>query len=191
MTQKITGIIQAIETRNVAGGKVAYNIVVGGESYGAGLYKPKANEGDYVSFDLDDSRGYKNVGRNSLKVSANKPPAEAVEAAKATAPTKHADGSVTTKADEQKQETISRQSALNSAVAFLAVAQAADSLGLPASGTKGKKLEALDTLLAKYTQTFYEQSTGQKWSGTTAKLPEEQAEVVEGEDDAPEDKPWD
>lgn len=190
MGEVVTGIIQAIETRSVAGGKTAYNIVVGGQSYGAGLYKPKANEGDYVKFEVDDSRGYKNVARNSLKVSPNKAPAEAVEEAKATAPTKHSDGSVTTKAADQRQETISRQSALNSANDFLAVAAQVDALGLPASGAKGKRLEALEILLHKYTKQFYEQSTGQTWKGSEVAptLAEDAAELDAVAE--PEDTPW-
>jgi len=187
----ITGVVQAVETKSVAGGKTAYNIVVGGERYGAGLYAPKCKEGDYVQFELDDSRGYKNVGRNSLKVSAGKAPPEAVAEAQATAPTKTADGSVRTKKDDATQETISRQSALNSAIAFLAVGQAADALGLPKTDNKGQRIQALDALLAKYTQAFYEQSTGQKWKGPSAPAgdaPEQEAEAESTE--SPDDIPW-
>lgn len=197
MGEVVTGIIQAIETRSVAGGKTAYNIVVGGQSYGAGLYKPKANEGDYVKFEVDDSRGYKNVARNSLKVSPNKAPAEAVEEAKVTAPTKNADGSVLTQKEkarqeweEKKQEIIARQSALNSANDFLAVAAQVDALGLPASGAKGKRLEALEVLLHKYTKQFYEQSTGQTWKGSEVAptLAEDAAELDAVAE--PDDTPW-
>ncbi len=194
----ITGVVQAVETKSVAGGKTAYNIVVGGERYGAGLYAPKCKEGDYVQFELDDSRGYKNVGRNSLKVSAGKAPPEAVAEAQATAPVKSPDGGIRTKndiekqkRDDAKQETISRQSALNSAIAFLAVGQAADALGLPKTDNKGQRIQALDALLAKYTQAFYEQSTGQKWKGPSAPAgdaPEQEAEAESTEN--PDDIPW-
>lgn len=173
----ITGVVQKIETRDVAGGKKAYNIVVAGERYGAGLYAPKCKEGDYVKFELDESRGYKNVGRNSLKVNSKGPPPEAVAEAQATA------AKAAAPEGGQKQETIERQSASNTAIAFLAVAQAADALGLPASGAKGKKLEALDILLEKYTTYFYERNTGKDWKDLKPAKSKGEAEVAEGEVD--------
>lgn len=176
----ITGVVQKIETRDVAGGKKAYNIVVGGERYGAGLYAPKCKEGDYVKFELDESRGYKNVGRNSLKVNAKGPPPEAVAEAAATAAKAAApEGGQ----KQETQETIERQSASNTAIAFLAVAQAADALGLPASGAKGKKLEALDILLEKYATYFYERNTGKDWKDLKPAKTKDEAEVAEGEVD--------
>lgn len=199
MGEVIKGIVQAVETKQVAGGKTAYNLVIGGQRYGAGLYAPKCREGDYVQFEVDDSRGFKNVGRNTLKVSAGKPPAEAVAEAAESMPTKTADGGVRTKNDEAKakadaakQETISRQSALNSAIAYLTVAQAADALGLPKADTKGKRIETLDMLVSKYTQMFYEQSTGQKWKGTSiAEVGEDTEQEAPAADDAAEaDGPW-
>lgn len=170
MGQIVKGVIQAVESKQVSGGRQAWDIVVAGQRYGVGLYKPKANEGDYVQFEVDDSRGYLNVARNTLRALPGKPPAEEVQVAQATAPARTTSGAVVTKGDtdrakrdEERQETISRQSALNSAIDFLKVAQAADALGLPASGPKGKKLEALEAVLDKYTQLFYTQSTGKEW----------------------------
>lgn len=176
---QVSGIIQEIQTRKVAGGKTAYNIVVAGESYGAGLYAPKASVGDYVTFELDDSNGYKNVGRNSLKVSANKPPVEAVEQAKKFTPVDQ----------NAKQDIISRQSATNSAIEYLKVAQAAGLLpATTASAKKGAGLEVLDTLLLKYTTMLYEQNTGVVWkdispSGREGTPSDEQS-------DGPDDEPW-
>lgn len=174
----ITGVVQEIQVKDVAGGKKAYNIVVAGQAYGAGLYAPKCKVGDYVKFELDEARGYKNVGRNSLKVNQKGAPPEAVAEAAATAGVaKDAGGGA-------KQETIERQSASNTAVAFLAVAQAADALGLPASGTKGKKLEALDILLEKYTSYFYERNTGKEWKDLVTKKEAAKEEAAAPDDTA-------
>jgi hypothetical protein len=185
----ITGVVQEIQTRDVSGGKKAYNIVVGGESYGAGLYAPKCKVGDYVKFTLDEARGYKNVGRGSLQVSKNKPPADAVAAAAATALPKSSDGSSV----DRKQDTISRQSAMNTAIQFMTLLSANDALGLPASA-KGKKVEVLEAMLSKYTQDFYERNTGVKWKdiapatkGSTNEASEPEVE----EDDTPADEQWD
>lgn len=185
MGDVIKGVVQAIETRSVAGGKTAYNVVVAGQSYGAGLYAPKAREGDYVQFEVDDSRGYKNVARGTLKVSTGKPPAEAVAEAAATAPQRTASGGVV----DNRQDTISKQAALNSAIAFLSVAQSAEALGLPKTDTKGQRIAALDAMLVKYTQDFYQQSTGNEWKGKTI-LSEDDAPASDEVPEAPEDQPW-
>lgn len=188
---EVSGIIQEIRTKQVAGGKLAYDIVVGGEAYGAGLYAPKAKQGDYVKFELDDSRGFKNVGRNSLKVSRNKPPADVVAAAAATTPSKSTTGGSV----DMRQEVISRQSALNSAIAFMQVLAATDSLGLPKTDTKGKRMEVMTTLLDKFQQDFYEANTGIKWKDIAPKAaakdvvedePEEEADAS-----AVDDGEWD
>jgi hypothetical protein len=152
----MTGVVQAINAKPVSGGKTAYDIVVAGQSYGVGLYAPKCKIGDYVKFEIDDSRGYKNVARNSLKVSANKPPAEAMEQAAATAPSVSTTGGTV----DHRQEVISRQAASNTAIEFMKVLSANDALGLPKTDTKGKRMEVLEAMLAKYTQEFYEKNTG-------------------------------
>ena len=179
---EITGIIQRIDTKDVAGGKKAYNIVVGGESYGAGLYAPKCKEGDYVKFELDNSRGYLNVGRNSLKVSTNKPPAEAVSAAAVTMQ-KAVSGI------DNRQDIISRQAASNTAIEFMKLLASQDALGLPAANTKGKKQEAIELLYQEYMKTFYENNTGQAFKDI-APQPEKAVAAAEVEEDAPADSEW-
>lgn len=182
----VTGVVQEIATRSVAGGKTAYNVVVAGQAYGAGLYAPKCKQGDYVTFEVDESRGYKNVARGTLRVSANKPPAEAVAEAAATAPrTNSAGGSF-----DNRQDVISRQAALNSAIAaFGAIAQA-DAAGLPKTDTKGKRLEAALTIIEELRSRFYEDSTGLEWKDIS---PSKKGETsVEDQDGTgPDDIPWD
>lgn len=181
MSNVVTGVIQEIKVIN-RGGRTAYDIVVAGQTYGAGLYAPKAKEGDYVQFDVDDSRGYKNVARGSLKVSKNKPPAEALEEAQATAPKKTTTGGSV----DTKQDTISRQSALNSAIAFMQLLTANDALGLPKSDTKGKRLETMELMLHKYEQMFYEANTGVKWVSIAPAGSEQAKEEAEAESPEPE-----
>lgn len=186
---EITGVVQDIVTRDVAGGKKSYDIVIAGQKYGAGLYAPKCKAGDYVKFELDDSRGYKNVGRNTLKVSANKPPAEALAEAAATAPKVSSTGA----SFDGRQDVISRQAAMNTAIQFLTLAAGQDALGLPAATAKGKRIEVLEGMLAKYTQEFYESNTGVKWKDISPAAadatPEAEAEEVE-EVEAPTDSEW-
>lgn len=181
---EVTGIIQEIRKKNVAGGKTAYDIVVAGQAYGNGLYPPKAAEGDYVKFEVDESRGYKNVARNSLKVSKNKPPAEALNEAKSTAPQK----STTGMSVDQKQDVISRQAATNSAIAYLAILSSAGALAPPAA--KGKGQEYMDTVLTKYTQLFYENNTGVKFVSIAPQSEEEELPDEPEQQGAPDDDPW-
>lgn len=185
---EITGVVQEIQVRDVAGGKKSYDIVVAGQKYGAGLYAPKCSVGDYVKFELDEARGYKNVGRNTLKVSKNKPPAEAVAEATATAPKVSTTGGTF----DTRQDTISRQSAMNSALAFMTLAGAHEALGLPAATAKGKRIEVLEAMLKKYTSEFYEANTGVKWKdiAPTATEAAAEEEVEEPEVAAPADSEW-
>lgn len=188
---EITGVLQEIQSRPVSGGKTGYDIVVAGQKYGYGLYAPKAKVGDYVKFDLDDSRGYKNVARNTLKVSANKAPPEAMAEAEATAPKKSTTGG----SFDTRQDTISRQAAMNTAIQFMVLAASQDALGLPAAGAKGKRLEVLEGMLDKYTQEFYESNTGVKWKSIAPDKAEDKVEApVTAEDEpaaeTPTDEQW-
>lgn len=178
----ITGVVQDIVTRDVSGGKKSYDIVVAGQKYGAGLYAPKCKVGDYVKFELDDSRGYKNVGRNSLKVSANKPPAEAMAEAETTAPQKNSAGASV----DSRQDIISRQAATNSAIAFMAVLAATESLGLPAaSGKAAKRSEVMEGILHQYEKEFYERNTGIAWKDISPAPKEAEAVNEQVVEDAP------
>lgn len=176
---EVSGTIQEIQTRGVAGGKTAYNLVVGGQSYGAGLYAPKAKVGDYVTFVVDESRGYKNVERGTLKV--GKAPKEYKE------PTSAATSGYTQKAAsfDSRQDAISRQAASNTAIGFLELLIKAEALALP----KTKRQEAVETYLHKYEQMFYERNTGVAWKDISPNKTEE-SEDEEAEVETPDDEQW-
>lgn len=181
---EVSGVVQEVQTRDVSGGKKAYNIVVAGQAYGAGLYAPKCKVGDYVKFAVDESRGYKNVERGSLKVSANKPPAEALAEAAATAPKKNSVGG----SFDTRQDTISRQAAMNTAIQFMQLLQATGQL--PVSGAKGKGQESLELMLKQYTADFYETNTGLKYKDISPSADEAKTSDSE-EASAPSDEKWD
>ena len=193
---QVKGVVQAIETKQVSGGtKTAYSIVVGGQGYGAGLFKPKCKEGDYVTFEVEMNGNYKNVARNSLSVSDYKPapedtPAPTKSAAKSTG----VDWDAKAKADAERQDTISRQASSNSAIAFMQIMSANDALGLPKSTAKGAQAKALTALLRKLEVEFYERNTGKVWVDITPNQKQEN-EQADGEEDqeegAPSDEGWD
>jgi hypothetical protein len=177
------GIIQSIIEKTTTAGVMA-DIVVGGEKYGAGLRKfIKAKEGDYVRFELDDARGYKNVGRGSLKVSQGKPPAEAVAQAAST----QANVAKAVSGFDARQDAISRQAASNTAIAWITFLGAQEAL--PKAKTKGDAQAVLDTLREEYEKTFYERNTGQAYKdiGPSAKEDEQESD---DSDSLPEDTEW-
>lgn len=181
---EVTGIIQSIIEKQTSAGIMA-DIVVAGEKYGAGLKKfLKAKEGDYVKFELDDARGYKNVGRGSLKVSQGKPPAEAVEAAAST----KAKVAGAVSGFDARQDAISRQAASNTAIAWVTFLATQDAL--PKAKTKGAAAATFDAIRAEYEKEFYERNTGHEYKliGPAAKAAAEEV----GDDDAaaPADEPW-
>jgi hypothetical protein len=141
--------------------------------------------GDYVKFEIDDSRGYKNVARNSLKVSAGKPPADAVAQAEATAPRKTSTGGSV----DTRQDTISRQAAMNTAIQFMQLLQAAGHL--PSATAKGKGQESLELMLKQYSKDFYECNTGVVFKDITPGTKNEEVAVAAPQEAAPSDEKWD
>lgn len=182
---EVTGIIQSIIEKQTSAGVMA-DIVVGGEKYGAGLKKYlKASEGDYVKFELDDSRGYKNVARNSLKVSKGKAPPEAV--AEAASTKAKVAGAVS--GFDARQDAISRQAASNTAIAWVTFLATQDAL--PKAKTKGAAAATLDAIRAEYEKEFYERNTGHEYKLIGPAAAKEAAEES-GDDEAaaPADDAW-
>lgn len=182
----VSGIVQEIkQTPRIVQGqsKIAYDLIVGGQKYSAGFFAPKANVGDYVTFDVEDRNGFKNVAPRSLKV--GKAPAGAVaEAAKVVA---SGSGSF-----DKRQDAISRQAASNTAIAFMSLLASQDALPVPASKSKGDKQAAIEALLQGYEQRFYEANTGVKWTDIS---PSEKEAITtdrhtEAQGAADEDQPW-
>lgn len=152
----VNGVIQQIQTRSVSGGtKTAYDIYVNGQKYGAGLFAPKAKEGDYVTFEANQSQYGWDVVARTLRVG------KAPDGEQAAPPVSRSAGGVPS--FDKKQDAISRQAASNTAIAFMQLLAAQDALPVPASKSKGDKQAVLETLLQGYEKRFYEANTGQVW----------------------------
>lgn len=151
---QVSGIIQSIESRKVSNGtKTAYNIIVAGQSYGAGLYAPKAKEGDYVTFTAEQNGNFLNVERGTLKV--GKAPAGEAKAATSAA-VKQAVGGY-----DARQDAISRQAASNTAIAWVTLLHTVGAL--PAAKSKGDHQAVMDTFRREYEKEFYQSNTGNVW----------------------------
>lgn len=140
-----------IETRQTSVGTM-YDLIMDGQKYGLGKFPPKfVNSGDYVTFEVEMNGQYKNVARGSLK---KLPKPEGT-----TAPTAKAATASYAKAQDNRQEIISKQSAANTAIAFVKMAVETGAIKLPAKN-------AGDTLLAitkEYIGTFYKMATGEEY----------------------------
>lgn len=176
----MSGVLQEIQARKLASGKTAYDLIVGGKKYGYGLYPPKANVGDYVTFEIDASRGYENVARNSLKASEYK--------GEQSSPARPAVPAASTNSYADRQDTISRQAASNTALEFIQLLERQDALPVPASAkNKAAKEQALATLVKKYTAEFYEFNTGIKFKDIS---PGGSESSDSSDDEMPEDEEW-
>lgn len=181
---EVSGVLQDVQSRSVAGGKTAYDIVVAGQKYGAGFFKPKANVGDYVTFTASQNGNFKNVERGTLKATANKPAsAEAQQSA-----TKAAVGKAVNSFDN-RQDTISRQAAANTAISWVALLHAAGALNIPAS-KKGQAQAILDTLRQEYEVKFYEANTGTVWKDISPNPSNEDAAEDVDTEEAAGDQTW-
>lgn len=181
---QVSGILQEIQTRKVSNGtKTAYDIVVGGQKYGAGLWAPKAQQGDYVTFNANQSQYGFDVERGTLKV-GKAPPEEAKRAVQTNV--KQAVGSY-----DARQDAISRQAASNTAIAWLTLLHAAGALPVSTSKSKGSQQEAMDIVRREYEKEFYESNTGNEWKNIRPGKQESSGSEDEAEDDAGEvDQPW-
>lgn len=147
-----------------------YDIVFSnGDKVGAGKFPPKGVAvGDYVQYDTVMKGQYKNLAPGSLS-KISKP--EGVAAPSAPARSSGGFGG------DDRQEIISKQAALNSAIAFLSLANAAEALPVGAKNlAPAKRLDALISITNEMTSKFYHQSTGK-----TLVIPEDAPSLADGE----------
>lgn len=148
---QVQGYLEDIKEKQTKVGAM-YDLKVNGDYYGIGKYPPRdAKAGDYVEFVMEQNGNFRNVGRGTLRVIPA--PAGASRAAP-SAPTKQSTGG----GWDERQATISKQAALNTAIAFVTLATANDTIKLPA--TKGDQLGVLEAAVFEYAAKFHEFSTG-------------------------------
>ena len=157
------GVVESIKTFDAAGGKTMYNLTVGGERYGFGSNKPNCNEGDTIEFEYESKGQYKNGNSKSVTV-----------VAKSTGAASSGGGSYGK--TPATQTTISKQAALNSALAFVNILVAAEAVpGVTKTAKSEDKYGILESLVVEKTHEYYAQSTGTEW-------PEEEVDSKPAED---------
>lgn len=143
------GFVTKIDKRNTKFGDY-YDVYVGSKKLGVGKFPPKGiSEGDYVRFEVEMNGQYENLKRGTLE----KIPAPAGVAA--PAPPKPS--SITM----DRQDVISRQAALNTAIQFMQLLQAEGAIPAGAKSLKAdEKADKIEAVLWHYTQKFFAASTG-------------------------------
>lgn len=151
---KVEGYVQKIETLQTKTGKTMYNVRVNGDKFGAGMYPPRFKEGDFISFDASLNGNFKNMETRTVTVKA--PPAGAP--APVAASTQQSGGNWDT-----RQDTISKQAALNSAMHMVEILKDVGGIpGLDKAKTPADKMQLVNALVTEYTKDFYHQNTGKE-----------------------------
>jgi hypothetical protein len=153
MSGTIQGYVGEVLSFKTKTGKDVFSVVVDGKKYSAGFDRPKANPGDLVSFNIEMNGQYANVAKGSLRVL---PPGSGAAPAPA-APARSGGGF------DDRQDTISRQAASNTALEFLRLAESIGALGMAKTAKAEDKLTALEELVNEYTALFYERNTGKEF----------------------------
>lgn len=146
------GFVTKIDARNTKFGTY-YDIYVDNNNLGGGKFPPKGvSEGDFVEYEMEkNARGYDQIKAGTLRK------AEAPAGVKAPAAPTPSSISM------DKQDVISRQSALNSALSFLSTLVAAGGIPEGKTLTPAKKAEKLEAILLSYTARFFHMSTGAEY----------------------------
>lgn len=148
------GVVEKIAEFPSAGGKIMYNLTISGDRFGFGSNKPNCNEGDTIEFEYESKGQYKNGNSKSVTV-----------VAKAAAGSSGSVGGGSSYGKSPTtQTTISKQAALNSALAFVNILVAAEAVpGVTKTAKAEDKYGILESLVVEKTHEYYAQSTGTEW----------------------------
>lgn len=142
------GFITKIDARDTKFGTY-YDIYFDGKKAGAGKFPPKGVQAnDYVEYELEkDDKGYDRLRAGTLRK------LEAPQGVKAPA----APAASTIGLD--RQDVISRQAALNSAIEFVTLLQTAGAIPVGKTANAAKTGDKLEAILMSYVQKFYKMNT--------------------------------
>lgn len=168
MSNQITGVVEQIsEKAGQFGPMISYK--VNGEWYllkGAKFKQRDISEGTFVDVTFDvNQRGYKDIAKGGLRVAAEPAPAKTGAPAKAAA-VPYAD---------PRQDIISKQAALNTALAFTTLAANNGVLPFPASAKQADKMSLIRQWVLNEAAGFYNLSTGKTWEMEQAETPTKKA----------------
>lgn len=159
MATKASGIVSEVKAKNTKFGDM-YDVVVNGTAYGHGKFPPRGIQaGDFVTFEYETKINGQWTNHNIVPKSLRKddaPAPAAVEAAKAETRTVLATG-------DKRQETISKQANLNSAIALVTQQIAVGGIKFPANNKAPDIYKAFEGLVLDQAARFYKLTTGETW----------------------------
>lgn len=146
------GYITDIKERSTKFGAY-HDVYVDGTNLNGGKFPPKGVKvGDYVTYQTEkNARGYETLVLNSLSK---------IDAPAGSAPPAAPKPSGISM---DRQDVISRQAALNSALAFVDLLAKTDSLPVSKSAAAAKRADMMEAILHRYVASFYHINTGSKY----------------------------
>lgn len=187
MGTPVTGTIERIEARPVPGHGTFYDLIVDGQKYGNGKYAPRdVKEGDVVSFEYETtqrgqytnhnikSRTLRKVeggGATQARPQAARPAAVAAPARQPYTPW------------DERQEIISKQAALNTAIALGGLAVEAGAVLVNKTAKDNEKLTLVHNWIMEEAAKIFNATTGRTWDVQLAdniETPKEAAKAAAG-----------
>jgi hypothetical protein len=167
---QVTGKVEQIKEKQTKFGAM-YDVVVNGQSYGHGKYPPRGIQaGDHVTLDVEVKQNGQytnyNIAKGGIRkedgaAPSNVTPINTQPASAATTP--YAGKSPYVPFDE-RQEMISKQSALNTALSFCNLASANGAVPMPKAAKESEKLGLLYQWFLDTAGGLYKLSTGREWA---------------------------
>lgn len=159
MATQATGIVQEIKTKNTKFGDM-FDVVINGTAYGHGKFPPRGIQaGDFVTFEFDVKQNGQYTNRNIVPRSLRKDDAPAPAAVSAA----QAETRQVVQTADKRQETISKQANLNSALQLINAQIAVGGIKFPANAKAPDIFKTLEGLVLDQAQRFYNLTTGETW----------------------------
>ena len=173
--------LQDINEKQTSFGTMYDLVFSNGDRVGAGKFKPKGAEvGGYYEYGVTMRGQYKNLTPGSLR---KLPTPAGVKPQAAATPARSGGGY---QSNDKRQEVISKQAALNSALNFVSLLVAADALPVPKTAKSDKKADLVHDVVMHYTAKYYNLATGEVYE-----MPEDDTLPFGAADAAPADESWD
>lgn len=159
---QVSGQVSAINARTTKFGDM-YDVVVNGKKYGAGKYAPRGiQQGDFVTFEVDVKQNGQYTNYNIRTGTMRKDDGNTAGSSPAPSAPVRSTGSQAGGFDN-RQETISKQAALNTALTFVNLAASQGAIPHLAKAKESDKLGLVQAVVLEYAATFYNLSTGNTW----------------------------
>lgn len=159
MATKASGIVQEIKAKNTRFGDM-YDVVINGTPYGHGKFAPRGIvAGDFVTFEYETKQNGQYTNHNIVARSLRKDDSPAPAAVSAA----QAETRVVVQSADKRQETISKQANLNSALQLISSQIAVGGIKFPANAKAPDIFKAVEGLVLDQAAKFYNLTTGDTW----------------------------